>query len=111
VHKGDCILPNSNKNKKRVVLGITLGGILIIAVALIVGIVVYRKKFRRKEGVAAKSSGMKTNQKTLFRPSKWPQKLKTAKNSKLPKLRENCFELVGKGGWPQISTWINPPSL
>jgi hypothetical protein len=39
------------------------------------------------------------------------RKLKTAKNSKLPKLSENCFELVGKGGWPPISTWINPPSL
>jgi hypothetical protein len=38
-------------------------------------------------------------------------KLKTAKNSKLPKLPENCFEPVGKGGWPPISTWINPPSL
>jgi hypothetical protein len=36
---------------------------------------------------------------------------KIAKNSKLPKLSENCFELVGKGGWPSISTWINPPSL
>ena len=43
-------------------------------------------------------------EKPSFRPSKWPQKLKTAKISKLP---ENCFELVGKGGWPSISTWIN----
>jgi hypothetical protein len=33
---------------------------------------------------------------------------KNAKNSKLP---ENCFEPVGIGGWPPISTWINPPSL
>jgi hypothetical protein len=33
-------------------------------------------------------------------------KVKTAKNSKLPKLSENCFEPVGKGGWPSISTWI-----
>jgi hypothetical protein len=33
--------------------------------------------------------------------------VKTAKNSKLPKLPENCFELVGKGGWPLISMWIN----
>jgi hypothetical protein len=41
-----------------------------------------------------------------FRSSKWPQKFKTAKNSKLPKLPDNCFELVGKGGWPLISTWI-----
>jgi hypothetical protein len=49
--------------------------------------------------------------KPSFRPSKWPQKLKTAKNSKLPKLPENYFEPVGKGGWPPISTWINPPSL
>jgi hypothetical protein len=38
-------------------------------------------------------------------------KVKTAKNSKLPKLSENCFEPVGKGGWPPISIWINPPSL
>ena len=38
-------------------------------------------------------------------------KVKTAKNSKLPKLPENCFEPVGKGGWPPISIWINPPSL
>jgi hypothetical protein len=35
------------------------------------------------------------------------QKLKTAKNSKLRKLRENYFEPVGKGGWPLISTWMN----
>jgi hypothetical protein len=44
--------------------------------------------------------------KPSFRPSKWPRKLKPAKNSKLPKLPENCFEPVGKGGWPLISTWI-----
>jgi hypothetical protein len=50
-------------------------------------------------------------EKPSFRPSKWPQKLKPAKNSKLPKLSENCFDPVGKGGWPPISTWINPPSL
>jgi hypothetical protein len=37
--------------------------------------------------------------------------VKTAKNSKLPKLSENYFDLVGKGGWPLISIWINPPSL
>jgi hypothetical protein len=34
-------------------------------------------------------------EKPSFRASKWPQKLKTAKNSKLP---ENCFEPIGKGG-------------
>jgi hypothetical protein len=49
--------------------------------------------------------------KTSFRPSKWPRKLKPAKNSKLPKLPENYFEPVREGGWPLISTWINPPSL
>jgi hypothetical protein len=38
-------------------------------------------------------------------------KVKIAKNSKLPKLLENCFEPVGKGGCPLISIWINPPSL
>jgi hypothetical protein len=36
--------------------------------------------------------------KPSFRPSKWPRKLKTAKNSKFPKLPETCFEPVGKGG-------------
>jgi hypothetical protein len=47
-------------------------------------------------------------EKHSFRPSKWPRKLKLLK---LPKMSENCFELVGKGGWPPISIWINPPSL
>jgi hypothetical protein len=37
-------------------------------------------------------------EKPSFRPSKWPQKLKTAKNSKLTKFPENYFEPVGKGG-------------
>jgi hypothetical protein len=32
--------------------------------------------------------------------------VKTAKNSKLPKLPENYFDPVGKGGWPPISTRI-----
>jgi hypothetical protein len=50
-------------------------------------------------------------EKPLFRPSKWPRKLKHAKNSKLPKLPESRFEPFGKGGWPLIYTWINPPSL
>jgi hypothetical protein len=50
-------------------------------------------------------------EKCSFGPSKWPQKLKTAKNSKLPNLLENCFEPIEKGGWPLISTWINIPSL
>jgi hypothetical protein len=31
-------------------------------------------------------------EKPSFRPSQWPWKLKPAKNSKLPKLPENCFE-------------------
>jgi hypothetical protein len=38
-------------------------------------------------------------EKPSFGPSKWPQKLKPAKNSKLPKLPENCFEPFGGGGW------------
>jgi hypothetical protein len=42
--------------------------------------------------------------KPSFGPSKLPWKLKTAKNSKFPKLPEKCFEPVKKGGWPSIST-------
>jgi hypothetical protein len=48
-------------------------------------------------------------QKTSFRASKRLQKFrtrKTAKNSKLPKMSERCFEPVGKGGWTPISIWI-----
>lgn len=51
MHKGECILRNSHKNikkKLKVALGTSLSGILIIALALIVGTLVYRKKFRRK---------------------------------------------------------------
>lgn len=48
MHKGECIPPRSNKNVVRVILGITLGGVLIIAVALTVCIVVRRKNLRRK---------------------------------------------------------------
>jgi hypothetical protein len=36
--------------------------------------------------------------------------VKTAKNSKFPKLPEKCFEPIGKGGWPPISTWIGEES-
>jgi hypothetical protein len=46
-------------------------------------------------------------EKPSFGPSKWPQKLKPAKNSKLPKLSESHFEPFGKGGWSPISTWIS----
>jgi hypothetical protein len=46
------------------------------------------------------------SQKTSFRASKWPRKLKTAKNSKLPKLPKTYFGPVGEGVWPPISTWI-----
>jgi hypothetical protein len=48
-------------------------------------------------------------EKPSFGPSKWPRKLKPAKNSKLPKLPESRFEPFGKGGWPPISTWIIMP--
>ena len=46
-------------------------------------------------------------EKPSFRPSKWPWKLKHAKNSKLPKLPENCFEPIRKGGWIDQSTIHN----
>jgi hypothetical protein len=44
-------------------------------------------------------------------PQNGPRSLgpeKTTKNSKLPK---TYFEPVGIGGFPSISTWIDPPSL
>ena len=49
--------------------------------------------------------------KISFKASKWPWKLKTAKNSKLPKLPENYFGRVWNGGWSRISTWINGLSV
>jgi hypothetical protein len=48
------------------------------------------------------------HKKTSFRPSKLPRKFGNATNSKF---LTNCFEPFGVGGWPPISTWINPPSL
>jgi hypothetical protein len=49
--------------------------------------------------------------KKFFRPSKWPLKFRNQKTAKTSKLPENGFELVGIGGWPQISTSIHPLSL
>jgi hypothetical protein len=49
--------------------------------------------------------------KNSFSPSKWPQKFRNRKTDKNSKLLEDCFERIGIGGWPSISTWINPPSL
>jgi len=42
--------------------------------------------------------------KTSFKRSKWPQKFKNRKYAKNCKLLEECFVLVGKGGWTLIST-------
>jgi hypothetical protein len=47
--------------------------------------------------------------KLSFRPSKWPQKLKTTKNSKLPKLPEKYFERVEKVGGHQYPPRSNLP--
>jgi hypothetical protein len=58
--KRECTLQNSNSNKLKVVLLTTLGGISIIALALILGFVVYRKKLmrRKEEWVATESRGV-----------------------------------------------------
>jgi hypothetical protein len=40
---------NSKKHKMRVVIGITISGALIMALALMMGISLYRKKFRTKQ--------------------------------------------------------------
>eukprot|EP00253_Pinus_taeda_P005299 PITA_05299 len=66
MHKGECILNqgkhiqhHTKNNKLKIVLGLTLIGILMMALALIVGIVLYRNKFRGKEqGFANKRSGL-----------------------------------------------------
>ena len=49
--------------------------------------------------------------KTLFRPSKWPQKFRNRKNAKNSKLPKNSFQAARQGGCPLISYWINPPPL
>jgi hypothetical protein len=46
------------------------------------------------------------HQKMSFKPSKWPQNFGTQKTAKNSKLSKNCFEPVGIGGWPLISTYI-----
>ena len=52
-----------------------------------------------------------STQKMSFRDSKRLQKFRTRKTAKNSKLPTNYFELVGIGGWPSISKYINPPSL
>jgi hypothetical protein len=47
----------------------------------------------------------------LFRASKRPQKFRTRKARKIIAKMKNACALVGIGGWPPISTWINPPPL
>eukprot|EP00253_Pinus_taeda_P034408 PITA_34408 len=49
MHKEECIPRTSKRNILKFVFPITLSGILIIALALAVGIVVYRKKNRKKD--------------------------------------------------------------
>lgn len=59
--KRECTLLNSNSNKSKAILGITISGVLIIAVALITVIVVYRIKFSRRkrdEALATGSTGV-----------------------------------------------------
>jgi hypothetical protein len=44
-------------------------------------------------------------------PQNGPRSLGTEKLLKIVSCQKTCFEPVGIGGWPPISTWINPPSL
>jgi serine/threonine protein kinase len=67
MHKGECILHHRKKNKLKIVIGITLSGFLIIALALIVAIVVYRNKVRRKEqGADNERSGLEMERSSFF---------------------------------------------
>lgn len=67
MHKGKCILHTTNKNKGKVLLGTIVGGILIIASAMIAAIAVYYNKFRRKEqGVADKRSGQEMESRSFL---------------------------------------------
>jgi hypothetical protein len=43
-------------------------------------------------------------------PQNGPRSLGTEKTAKNRKLLEDCFEPVGIGGWPPISTWITVTS-
>jgi hypothetical protein len=55
MYKGKCIKEiqetgnNSRKGKVSVILGVTISAVLIIALGLVVGIAVYRKKLRAKQ--------------------------------------------------------------
>eukprot|EP00253_Pinus_taeda_P009510 PITA_09510 len=67
IHKGERVLHHTNKNKLKIILGITLSGFLILALALIVAIVVYRNKFKRNEhGVGNERSGTEKERSSVF---------------------------------------------
>jgi hypothetical protein len=67
MQKGKCILHATKKYKLKVWVGITLGGILLISLTLIVAIVVYRNKLRRKEnGVANRKEQEVANKRSML---------------------------------------------
>eukprot|EP00253_Pinus_taeda_P021568 PITA_21568 len=67
IHKGEWVLHHTNKNKLKIILGITLSGFLVLALALIVAIVVYRNKFKRNEhGVGNERSGTEKGRSSVF---------------------------------------------
>jgi len=67
MHKGECILHHRKKNKLKIVIGITLSGFLIIALALIVAIVgIAIKSGEKNRALTTKEVGWKWNQALSF---------------------------------------------
>jgi len=65
--KRECTRQDSNNNKLKFPIGITIFGILIVALALIVGIVLYRKKYWRNiAGVATGRNGVEKKPKPFL---------------------------------------------
>jgi serine/threonine protein kinase len=109
MEKRKCTLQNSNNPNLRVVLGITLGGILIIASVLIVGVVVYRNKFRRKEeGLVTESSRVEKKRKPFLDrdysrikvPN--PTRSRSFTLDEMTAATENFSREIGRGGFGSV---------
>jgi serine/threonine protein kinase len=109
MNKRGCTLQISNNNKSKVVLGMTLSGILILSLALIVGIVLYRKKTgRNKEAVANQMSAMEKKPKPLLDqgcsmimvPN--PTKCRAFTLDEMVAATQNFSREIGRGGFGSV---------
>jgi hypothetical protein len=93
MHKGECVVHNSRKEEVSVVLIITICGALVIALALMVAIAVYRKKFRTKRRFKEDCSMVMVLNPTKSRAFTWEEMVNAT---------QNFNRKIGQGGFGSV---------